>query len=747
METTVTQIAATGSTAVMETHVSPDGRRLVLDHRAKQPLQISLDKPKPVVVSAQLEGRTVTGLVRPVPGRPLTAIHAVVPYGRGEVAPGTVGDLGDDGTQVFELLLPPLPVARRDEPSPRPLQRRWAVRGEVRGKAAALTFASGADVVGLQVGPETALAVERTRRGNLGVIEWVDDVVLIRSAAVADGELVLRGRYTGRRAELTLHVKGMLGRTLPVTATRSGDEFTARLPLTAERGRFGQLPLQPGKYWLEAGIEEGTRTAVLVDRALAHTLPGVFEEQRLAGRLTRTAWGRLQLSVLTPRGEDVRSRAAQTRLAETSATLLPERSEGLLLRSYFGESATDNGLGLVRELRSRGVDMPIRWAVRDFSVPVPDGVEPVVHSSREWYRLLRTSRYYMDNMYQPVFHEKPAGQVLIQTFHGYPFKVMGHGHWEAAGFAQSLIDAYDRRTAEWDYMVSPAPYATPLLRREFRYEGEVLEIGYPRNDVLFDQDADVLRARVRESLGIRPDQLAVLYAPTFRDYVSQDNHSARLLDLVGMNALAEELGDGFVVLNRSHAFNARSGVRLGTRGTLLDVTDYPEVSDLYLAADAAVADYSSLRFDFAVTGKPMLFFVPDLDRYREARGWLLDYELAAPGPLLSQRANLVRELHDLDGVRERYRDQYDRFRRDFIPLEDGRASARLVDAVFVPRGTPRRPDVPPAGDPPRGRVWAGVSGCRPPPTAGCGRTPGRRGRTCRRRAPAGWCSARTRVSA
>jgi CDP-glycerol glycerophosphotransferase len=263
---------------------------------------------------------------------------------------------------------------------------------------------------------------------------------------------------------------------------------------------------------------------------------------------------------------------------------------------------------------------------------------------------------------------------------------MGHSHWEAAGFAQPLIEAYDRRTAEWDYMVSPAPYATPLLQREFRYSGEVLEIGYPRNDALLADDAEVVRATVRASLGIRDDQVAVLYAPTFRDYVAKDNHQAELLDLVGIKELAEELGDGYVVLNRSHAFNARAGERVGSRGTLIDVTDYPEVSDLYLAADAAVADYSSLRFDFGVTGKPMLFFVPDLERYRETRGWIIDYEPTAPGPLLTDRAELVRELRNLDGVRDRHREQYARFRRDYLPLEDGRASARLVDAVFVPRG-------------------------------------------------------------
>ena len=138
------------------------------------------------------------------------------------------------------------------------------------------------------------------------------------------------------------------------------------------------------------------------------------------------------------------------------------------MRSYFGEQATDNGLSIQKELRRRGSDLPVYWAVQDHSVPVPEGGIPVVVNSREWYELLFSVQYYVDNMYQPEYHEKPDGQVIVQTFHGYPFKQMGHPHWRNLGLPQTQIDAYDRRAAEWDYLVSPAGYATPLLRRDFR---------------------------------------------------------------------------------------------------------------------------------------------------------------------------------------------------------------------------------------------------------------------------------------
>jgi CDP-glycerol glycerophosphotransferase len=118
------------------------------------------------------------------------------------------------------------------------------------------------------------------------------------------------------------------------------------------------------------------------------------------------------------------------------------------------------------------------------------------------------------------------------------------------------------------------------------------------------------------------------------------------------------------------------------------VTGYPEINDLVLAADAAVLDYSSLRFDFALTGRPMVFLVPDLADYTGGvRGFLYDFEPTAPGPLLDTTEQVVGALRDLDGVARTHRDAYDRFNATYNHRQDGRAAARVVDAVWGPDGT------------------------------------------------------------
>jgi CDP-glycerol glycerophosphotransferase len=310
----------------------------------------------------------------------------------------------------------------------------------------------------------------------------------------------------------------------------------------------------------------------------------------------------------------------------------------------------------------------------------------VIVNSAEHHELRSAVSYYLDNMFQPEHHIKPAGQVMVQTFHGYPFKQMGQPHWENMGLSQAQIRSYHRRAADWDYLVSPATYATPLLKKHFHYDGDVLEIGYPRNDVLQSEDAQRLRQVVRASLGLRDDQRAVLYAPTFRDYLSRDQNRARMGDFFDFLRAHHRLGGDVVILVRGHAFNARSNDRVGAIPGTIDVTDYPEVSDLYLAADAAIVDYSSLRFDFGVTGKPMIFHVPDLERYVATRGWLFDFEPTAPGPLVETTDEVVDQLLDLEGVVRRHKEQYAAFRRTYLDLEDGRAGRRFVDRVIVPRG-------------------------------------------------------------
>ena len=134
---------------------------------------------------------------------------------------------------------------------------------------------------------------------------------------------------------------------------------------------------------------------------------------------------------------------------------------------------------------------------------------------------------------------------------------------------------------------------------------------------------------------------------------------------------------------RGHRFHAQAGERSGRSARLLDVTDYPEINDLVLACDAAVLDYSSLRFDVALTGQPMLFLVPDLGSYTGGvRGFLYPFEESAPGPLLTDAEEVIEALRDLPRVTRDHAAAYARFNATYNYLQDGRAAERVVRRFF-----------------------------------------------------------------
>jgi len=304
--------------------------------------------------------------------------------------------------------------------------------------------------------------------------------------------------------------------------------------------------------------------------------------------------------------------------------------------------------------------------------------------------VIATARYHMINVHQMDWFAKPEGQVMIQTMHGYPYKTMGHDWWAKGDFPAAQVAQFDRRAREWDYFVSPATYATPLLDAAFLAPADahptILEIGYPRNDDLVAPGASATRDRVRADLGISSEQTVIMYAPTFRDYLAINDMKAEAVDFFDAFAASRELGPDYVFLMRGHAFNARTDERGGSSPTVIDVTDHPEINDLCLASDAAILDYSSLRFDYALTDKPMVFLVPDLVEWHRARGGVIEYGPTAPGPQVTTTEEVVRHLTDLDTVASTWAEARATFRANYVDLDDGGASARLVDAVFVPRG-------------------------------------------------------------
>ena len=375
---------------------------------------------------------------------------------------------------------------------------------------------------------------------------------------------------------------------------------------------------------------------------------------------------------------------AQRRLQQEYAAVTEPVDPGLAyFQSYTGQWPTDSPLAIHESLRRQRPDVRVRWCVDDPGVPVPEGAEPVLIRSREWYDTLARARWVVTNIEMERWFRRRPEQRLLQTWHGNPGKVMGLGLWRANGLTPGRIEQnLDHGPRNWTLLMSPSPEMTEHYRREFAYDGPVVDQGYARDDALLvARRPPQVRADSRRRLGIGEDQTAVLYAPTWRDTMATNYRAARLQDDLDLAALADALGPAYVVLLRGHRFHARhAGRPSGAR--ILDVTDYPEINHLILAADVAVLDYSSLRFDIGVVGMPMVFMVPDLAAYEEGRGFLYDFRSSAPGPLLATTDDVATALRDLEALRHDYAAEYAEFRARFHAGQDGHAADRAVAAFF-----------------------------------------------------------------
>jgi CDP-glycerol glycerophosphotransferase len=307
----------------------------------------------------------------------------------------------------------------------------------------------------------------------------------------------------------------------------------------------------------------------------------------------------------------------------------------------------------------------------------------VLSGTEDYFEALARCRHVISNDDLPQEYRKREGQVYLQTWHGTPLKRIGFDI-DRPQFASgsAYFDRLADDVAKWDLLLSQNAFSTPILRRAFRFGGEICEFGYPRNDAL--SRGEERAAAIRERLGIPAGKRVVLYAPTWRDNQFYASGRYRFDLRLDTERAWQVLGDDHVLLVRGH-HQLAGDTRAGSRpGFALNVTAYPDITDLFQITDVLITDYSSVMFDFAVTGKPMLFFTYDLAQYRDQlRGFYFDFEAQAPGPLLATSDEVIAAVRDIGPVMASYRAAYRSFAATYCPLDDGKAGARVCDRLLT----------------------------------------------------------------
>lgn len=348
--------------------------------------------------------------------------------------------------------------------------------------------------------------------------------------------------------------------------------------------------------------------------------------------------------------------------------------DAVLFETFSGKQVGDSPLAIALELQKSHPKLTLLWSVSKSNLPVPDGMLGLVHGSPAWYRALATSKYLVNNANFPAYFRKRSGQIYLQTWHGTPLKMIGNDiktDRTSTVYQQTM----KREAGYWDYLISPSPFCSEIFPKAFATEAKVLEVGYPRNDSLVNK-IDATRNHIRAKLGIKdPNLKLVLYAPTWRDTTRGAQGGWESVNYLNENS---ELPPGFKLLYRGHS-NTHASHQKRVSESTIDVTFYPNIAELFIAADILITDYSSVMFDFSVTGKPMIFLTPDIEHYDSDRGFYFDFRKSAPGPICLTADQAIEAL-SLD--QKPFGKKYADWQKKFNPKDDGLAARHVVKIVW-----------------------------------------------------------------
>lgn len=315
--------------------------------------------------------------------------------------------------------------------------------------------------------------------------------------------------------------------------------------------------------------------------------------------------------------------------------------------------------------------------------------EVLARGSKHYYEVCAQAGYIITNSNLDYGIMKREGQIFLQTWHGTPLKKLRCDIEARGGNALNTLEEIrsknDLDVVRYDYFISPSPFASEKFISAFRLaalgkENILIETGYPRNDRMHHTDAADAAAE-RRALGIPEGKKVILYAPTFRD--NQHNGAGYVYDTaMDFDRLQEEFGDDYVILLRVHYFVASQFDFKRSEGFVYDVSSLDDITPLYTIADILITDYSSVFFDFANTGRPMIFYMYDREAYADdIRGFYISLD-ELPGPVVENGEDLIGAIRSAESDRPKYEEKYRDFRKKYNALDDGHASERVVGILF-----------------------------------------------------------------
>lgn len=320
--------------------------------------------------------------------------------------------------------------------------------------------------------------------------------------------------------------------------------------------------------------------------------------------------------------------------------------------SFYGKSYSDNPRAISEKLYELHPEFKIVWlfinTVEKKQI-LPNYVQCAKSGSFNALKELATAKFWIDNFTKPHYTYKSKKQLYIQTWHGdrgckkilYDCRtLMSNGHYKEG-------DLLEEKTC--NLAVSGSKYGNMQYRSAFKYEGEILQEGCPRNDILVNNNK-ALVSKIKKSLNIKDITNVLLYAPTLREEASnkkskQDIGNIDLNEV--LSVLEKKTNQKWVCFVRAHStINGLAGIPNGEK--FVDVSLYEDMSELLLISDMLITDYSSSAGDFALIKRSIILFQNDREEYlKKDRTFYFDID-KSPFMVAMNQEELIQIIKKID---------------------------------------------------------------------------------------------------
>lgn len=374
------------------------------------------------------------------------------------------------------------------------------------------------------------------------------------------------------------------------------------------------------------------------------------------------------------------------KLYNIETKLLPIQKDMIVFESNMGRNYTGNPKCIYEEMVKSGLDKKYRCYIMldDLTTVVPGSAKKIKRTRTHYFFIMGVAGILVCDSRQPKYIIKRKDARFIQTWHGTPLKKLALDMDSVNMAGETDINKYRanfyENTRAWDYLISQNHFSTEIFRSCFAFDKTMLEIGYPRNDVLFHSNNSDAITALKKKMGLPLDKKVLLYAPTWRDNEYYAKGAYKFTSAMDFDLLRDKLGKDYVCIVKYHYLVKENLDWSAYEGFVYKFDMCEDIAELYLVADMMITDYSSVMFDYSVLKRPMLFFTYDLEDYKDnLRGFYFDFLEEAPGPITRTTPELIDTIINYN--ENDYKEKYEAFHNKYNHVDDGNASKKVVKLI------------------------------------------------------------------